>query len=205
MPESYVPDAAAQDEPARTMLIIGATFADAVAFIGSDIGPTEDDARAYIAASGPEKDERWPRRDDRASAKVPDRLWPAHGADGSWFTTWFRGGDFTNENGSGPYDAVIVTAAAAADINERGGVGVLAGLTRDDGWTWIDGMGEAGTMRRAEKGERRVFFIGGKLVAFTAGEYVKVATPDQAAVARALAATEGEAAILSAIERAPTP
>lgn len=116
----------------RTMLIIGTTFADAVAFIGSDIGPTQDDALAYIAASGPERDARWPRRDDRASAQIPDRLWP----DGSYLTAWFRGSDVSNENGSAPYDAVIVTAAAW----DAGVADAVAALARE--WIWVEGMGE---------------------------------------------------------------
>lgn len=116
------------------MLIVGATFADACAFIGYDIEPGAEAAMVYNTG---------PRRDERASAQVPDVLWPPHGADGSHFTTWFRGDDFTNENGQGPYDAVIVTARANAAGDAAWWAGTVA-RAKPDGWIWIEGAGHLG-------------------------------------------------------------
>lgn len=147
------------------MLVIGSTFADAAAFLGHDIGPGAEAAMAFNTG---------PRRAERASTQVPDALWPP----GEFFMTWLRGADFTNENGSAPYDAVIVTAGAmdAIDAEHRDANEVLGGTAR--GWIWIDGKGEMGPGAGAAKaGDLRAFIVEGRILSFTAGERVDVSTP----------------------------
>lgn len=110
------------ERPKRSLLIIGATFADARAFLGYDTNAAE------IGAA--------PRREERRSSAVPDALWPT----GAYLITWFRGADVTNENGSGPpYDAVIVTADALALRTGED----YAALVKPGGWLWVEPGAEA--------------------------------------------------------------